>query len=101
MNSDKYFNLEPNALYVTHEPINSLDIFTNMCMQLIAQATQEDVYIVLEDPVSSIQSSYVGVLMSCLYLAKHTGKKLHIKCNENLQKWIKIVDGECLLEFVD
>jgi hypothetical protein len=99
---EKCFQIKSNnELHVTFEPVNDLDEFAKSCMQMLATTSDLEVYIVMDNCVDNVSSSYVGVLMSCAMLSNHMGKKLHIRCNDNLKKLINMLDGHKLMQFID
>ena len=98
---DRCFQIDGNKIYVHYEPINDLDEFAKSCMKMLAETEDPEVYIVMNNSVDTIASSYIGVLMSCAMLSDQMGKKLHIKCNESLKKLIDILDGHKLMKFID
>lgn len=95
------FKIDNNKIYILYEPINDLDIFAKNCMEMLAENCEEDVYVIMDDSVDTISSAYIGVLMSCAMLSNLAGKKLHIKCNENLKRIVNMLDGHKLMEFIN
>ncbi|MBD3406172.1 MAG: hypothetical protein GF411_08650 [Candidatus Lokiarchaeota archaeon] len=101
MAMDNCFKIDNNKMYIQYEPINDLDEFASTCMKMLAAANEKEVYIIMDESVNSIASSYVGVLMSCAMLSNQMGRKLHIKCNSTLKRLIDILDGHKLMKFID
>lgn len=95
------FLINENKMYITYEPINDLDEFARHCMLMLAQTHNPEIYIIIDDSVNCIASSYIGVLMSCAMLSNQTGKKFHIVCNKNIKKLIGVLDGHKLMKFID
>lgn len=98
---NKCFLIDKNKLHVLYEPIDDLDQFAKHCMRMLAEAEESEVYIIMDNSVDTINSTYIGVLMSCAMLSDQMGKKLHIKCNDNVKRLIDILNGRVLLEFID
>lgn len=95
------FEIKENELHVNYEPVNDLDQFAKNCMKMLAENHEPSVYVVLNESVNTISSSYVGVLMSCAMLSNQMGKKFHIKCSNNLKRLIDVLDGHKLMKFMD
>lgn len=98
---NRCFLIEENKMHILYEPVNDLDEFAKHCMQMLAQTNDSEIYIIINNSVDCVASSYVGVLMSCAMLSDQMGKKFHIVCNDNVKKLINILDGHKLMKFID
>lgn len=96
----KCFKTENNKMYILYEPSNDLDEFAKSCMEMLANTIDLEVYIIIDNSVGSISSSYIGVLMSSAMLSAHMGKEFHIQCSDNLKKLINMLDGHKLMKFI-
>lgn len=94
------FHLNDNRLFIKHEPINYVELFIEMYLELLT-TTQNDIYIIIDDSVGLLHSSYIGAIMSLAVLADHAGKTLHISCSEGLERWFRIIGGTQLLINLD
>lgn len=96
-----FFEISENTLYINYDPINDLDRFANICMDLITNNENKEICVTIIDSVNSIHSNYIGVLMSCVFLCKQLNKRFYIKCNDNVSKLLKMLGGYKLEPYIE
>ena len=96
------FELEDGVLSINYEPVNDIEELAEMCLRLVAESHGHEIVIVrVNQEVEALKSCHVGVLLSCAVLASHSGKKLELECSEQFKRYLKMVDGQKLLDLTN
>jgi len=98
---DDTFEINDDTLHVHYDPINGADTFAGLLNKLSEDSDSKDLYVIFDEGVGVISSVYVGVLLATALRLQNNNRQLHVRCTSALQKVMRYIGGQTLLDFTE